>query len=66
VVSTSTRGSDGTYGGPRITAELHDNGQPVNHTPVARVMRRFGLRGLDRAATGRAPTPIPARAKHRT
>jgi len=52
VVSTSTRGSDGTYGGPRITAELHDNGQPVNHTRVARVMRRFGLRGLDRAATG--------------
>jgi hypothetical protein len=38
--------SDGTYGAPRITAELHDNGLPVNHKRVARVMRRFGVRGL--------------------
>ena len=39
-------GSDGTYGAPRITAELHDTGQRVNHKRVARVMRRFGVRGL--------------------
>jgi transposase InsO family protein len=39
-------GSDGTYGAPRITAELHGNGQPVNHKRVARVMRRFGVQGL--------------------
>jgi len=39
-------GSDGTYGAPRITAELHDAGQRVNHKRVARVMRRFGVRGL--------------------
>jgi transposase InsO family protein len=38
--------SDGTYGAPRITAELHDNGLPVNHKRVARVMRRFGVQGL--------------------
>jgi len=39
-------GSDGTYGAPRITAELHDTGQPVNRKRVARVMRRFGVQGL--------------------
>ena len=37
---------DGTYGAPRITAELRDNGLPVNHKRVARVMRRFRVQGL--------------------
>jgi transposase InsO family protein len=37
---------DGTYGAPRITAELQDNGVAVNHKRVARVMRRFGVQGL--------------------
>jgi transposase InsO family protein len=37
---------DGTYGAPRVTAELHDAGQRVNHKRVARVMRRFGVQGL--------------------
>src|SRR6266540_7173430 len=37
---------DGTYGAPRITAELRDAGQQVNHKRVARVMRRFGMQGL--------------------
>jgi transposase InsO family protein len=39
-------GSDGAYGAPRVTAELRDTGQPVNHKRVARVMRRFGVQGL--------------------
>jgi transposase InsO family protein len=38
--------SDGTYGAPRVTAELRDSGRPVNHKRVARVMRRFGVQGL--------------------
>jgi transposase InsO family protein len=38
--------SDGTYGAPRVTAELHEAGQRVNHKRVARVMRRFGVQGL--------------------
>ncbi|MFE9751463.1 IS3 family transposase [Saccharothrix saharensis] len=38
--------SDGTYGVPRITAELHDTGHRVNHKRVARVMRGIGLAGL--------------------
>jgi transposase InsO family protein len=37
---------DGTYGAPRITAELNDNGLHINHKKVARVMRRHRIRGL--------------------
>ncbi|MFF7183346.1 IS3 family transposase [Streptomyces sp. NPDC008121] len=42
------RESDGTYGVPRITAELRDEGERVNHKRVARVMRQAGLAGLRR------------------
>jgi hypothetical protein len=38
--------SAGTYGVPRITAELRDAGERVNHKRVARVMRSIGLAGL--------------------
>ncbi len=38
--------NDGTYGAPRATAELHDEGLVVNHKKVARVMRRHHIRGL--------------------
>lgn len=39
--------SDGTYGAPRITAELRDEGGPaVNHKRVARIMRTTGLEGV--------------------
>ncbi len=39
--------SDGTYGAPRITAELRDEGgQVVNHKRVARIMRTIGLQGV--------------------
>lgn len=37
---------DGTYGAPRITAELRDDGLLVNRKKVARVMRRHRIRGL--------------------
>ncbi|MFC9285245.1 IS3 family transposase [Streptomyces sp. NPDC057052] len=37
---------DGTYGRPRITAELRDDGEPVNHKRVGRVMRKSGIAGL--------------------
>ncbi|MCX5388470.1 IS3 family transposase [Streptomyces sp. NBC_00094] len=39
--------SDGTYGVPRVTAELRDEGGPVdNHKRVARIMRTIGLEGV--------------------
>ncbi|MGS2592005.1 IS3 family transposase [Streptomyces hebeiensis] len=37
---------DGTYGRPRITAELRDQGEHVNHKRVGRVMRKYGIAGL--------------------
>ncbi|GAA4210795.1 hypothetical protein GCM10022252_79060 [Streptosporangium oxazolinicum] len=37
---------DGTYGSPRVTAELRARGRQVNHKRVARVMRRCGIVGL--------------------
>lgn len=42
---------DGTYGSPRITAELNEQqaerGEPpVNHKRVERVMRRYGIAGV--------------------
>ena len=40
------RASQGTYGAPRITAELREAGELVNHKRVARVMRTFGIMGL--------------------
>lgn len=37
---------DGTYGRPRVTAELHGDGERVNHKRVGRVMRKYGIAGL--------------------
>lgn len=40
------RESDGTYGVPRITAELRHDGERINHKRIARVMRSIGLAGV--------------------
>ncbi|MEE1757900.1 IS3 family transposase [Streptomyces sp. SP18BB07] len=40
------RESHGTCGVPRITAELREAGQRVNHKRIARVMREAGLSGV--------------------
>ncbi|MEV6994412.1 IS3 family transposase [Streptomyces sp. NPDC093228] len=40
------RESDGTYGVPRITAELRGDGERVNHKRIARVMRSINLAGV--------------------
>ncbi|WP_331754347.1 IS3 family transposase [Streptomyces sp. NBC_00826] len=67
--------SDGTYGAPRITAELRDEGGPVvNHKRVARIMRSIGLEGVrlrrrhrttvaDQTAA-KAPVNLPRDAGH--
>jgi len=54
---------DGTYGTPRITAELHDDGVVVNHKKVARVMRRYRIRGLRLRRRVQTTIPDPAAAK---
>ena len=40
--------SKGTYGAPRIHAELQANGIPIGKKRVARLMRRAGLAGVSR------------------
>lgn len=40
---------DGTYGEPRMTAELADRGYRVNHKRVARLMRCHGIAGVYKA-----------------
>jgi putative transposase len=57
--------SHGTYGAPRVTAELRRRGQAVNHKRVERLMRTHGIvgyrprrrRGLTRPDTAAAPAP---------
>jgi len=40
--------SDGTYGMPRVRAELMDQGERVARTRIARLMRQAGVRGVSR------------------
>ncbi|WP_078585371.1 IS3 family transposase [Streptomyces anulatus] len=56
--------SDGTYGVPRVTAELRDgDGLAVNHKRVARIMRTIGLEGVRLRRRHRTTVPDPATAK---
>ena len=56
--------SRGTYGAPRIHAELSAEGTPVSRKRVARVMRAAGLAGVSRRkgprTTRRDPQGRPA------
>jgi transposase InsO family protein len=52
--------SDGTYGVPRITAELKGAGACVNHKRVARVMRRIGIEGVHLRRKVRTTVPEPS------
>ncbi|WP_331741101.1 IS3 family transposase (plasmid) [Streptomyces sp. NBC_01023] len=56
--------SDGTYGAPRITAELREeNGAAVNHKRVARIMRESGIEGVRLRRRHRTTVPDPAATK---
>ncbi|WP_309052195.1 IS3 family transposase [Streptomyces sp.] len=56
--------SDGTYGAPRITAELREeNGVAVNHKRVARIMRASGIEGVRLRRRHRTTVSDPAAAK---
>jgi len=56
--------SRGTYGAPRVHADLHDEGIHVSRKRVARLMRQAGLAGVSRRqgprTTIRAPQHQPA------
>ncbi|MFE7620723.1 IS3 family transposase [Streptomyces sp. NPDC057496] len=62
-IRTVHRESDGAYGVPRITAELREDGERINHKRVARVMRTIGLAGLRLRRRHRTTVPDPAAAK---
>lgn len=55
--------SGGTYGVPRITAELRDDGERINHKRIARVMRSIGLAGVRLRRRHRTTVADPAAAK---
>lgn len=55
--------SDGTYGVPRIAAELREAGERVNHKRIARVMRCINLAGVRLRRRHRTTIPDPAAAK---
>ncbi|MDX3388355.1 IS3 family transposase [Streptomyces niveiscabiei] len=57
------RESDGTYGIPRITAELKAAGIGVNHKRVERVMRRIGVQGVHLRKKVRTTVPEPEAAR---
>lgn len=54
---------DGTYGAPRVTAELHGAGVVVNRKKVARVMRRYRIHGLRLRRRVQTTVPDPAAVK---
>jgi len=62
-IRTVHRASAGTYGVPRITAELRETGHPVNRKRVARVMRQIGLAGLRLRRRHRTTLGDPSAAK---
>ncbi|WP_442817471.1 IS3 family transposase [Streptomyces sp. NBC_01296] len=56
----SCRSPDGTYCAPRITAELRNEGERINHKRVARIMRTIGLGGRPYASAASPTCPSAA------
>jgi transposase InsO family protein len=54
---------DGTYGSPRVTAELREAGRKVNHKRIERVMRVFDIVGLHLRKKVRTTVPEPSHHK---
>lgn len=54
------RDSDGTYGAPRVTAELREAGARVNHKRVARILRGRGIIGFHLRKKVRTTIPEPS------
>jgi len=60
-IQTIHTDSDGTYGAPRITAELRqEHGMKINEKKVARVMRKFHITGFRLRKKVRTTIPEPS------
>lgn len=62
-IRTVHHSSDGTHGVPRITAELREDGERINHKRVARVMQAIGIVGLRLRRKHRTTIADPSAAK---
>ena len=58
-VRTIHKASGGTYGVPRVHAQLHRGGCPVSRKRVARLMREAGLAGVSRRRSTRTTRREP-------
>ncbi len=65
-IRAAVRQHRGTYGSPRITADLRDQGWRVSENTVAALMRELGLRPGADVAAGRPPARVGAGGGHRT
>jgi transposase InsO family protein len=61
-IAQAHKKSRGTYGVPRIVAELRANGTPISRRRCGRLMRSLGLRGRKRC--GRRPRTTDSRHDH--
>ncbi len=59
-IRTIHEGSRGTYGAPRVHAELWASGRPVSRKRVARLMREAGLAGVSRRRGARTARVDPS------
>ncbi len=58
-IAVAHAASRGTYGAPRIRAELRDAGLSIGHRRIARLMRLAGIRGVTRRRFRAAPRRAP-------